>query len=123
MLSVIQYSFNAVMPIILLILMGVLARRTGYLDAATFQKMNKFNFRFNFFALMFVNLYTVESIRQMPVRMGIFMLTVLSVLLLNLIVVSAAHFSIPDSGSRYRRSSLTRSVRYHPPPYNWALPS
>ena len=105
MLSVIHYSFNAVMPIILLILMGVLARRTGYLDAATFQKINKFNFRFNFFALMFVNLYTVESIRQMPVRMGIFMLTVLSVLLVLGIFLSGAF-----TKERFRRGVLVQAV-------------
>ncbi len=93
------------MPIILLILMGVLARRTGYLDAATFQKMNKFNFRFNFFALMFVNLYTVESIRQMPVRMGIFMLTVLSVLLVLGIFLSGVF-----TKERFRRGVLVQAV-------------
>jgi len=74
MLAVLQYSFNAVMPIILLILLGVFARRKGFLDPPMLRKINKFNFRFNFFAMMFMNLYEVESIRQMPVRMGIFMI-------------------------------------------------
>ncbi len=82
MLSVIQYSFNAVMPIILMILAGVLARRAGFLDSVTLRKVNKFNFRFNLCALMFVNIYEVDSIRHIPIRMGLFILLVLTVLFL-----------------------------------------
>ncbi len=88
MLAVLQYSFNAVMPIILLILLGVFARRKGFLDPPMLRKINKFNFRFNFFAMMFMNLYEVESIRQMPVRMGIFMIASHCLLVLMGIVLS-----------------------------------
>lgn len=88
MLAVLQYSFNAVMPIILLILLGVFARRKGFLEPPTLRKVNKFNFRFNFFAMMFMNLYEVESIRQMPVRMGVFMIASHCLLVLIGIVLS-----------------------------------
>lgn len=105
MLAVIQYSFNAVMPIILLILLGVFARRKGFLEPPTLRKVNKFNFRFNFFAMMFMNLYEVESIRQMPVRMGVFMIASHCLLVLLGIILSGFL-----TGERFRRGVLVQAL-------------
>jgi len=105
MLAVIQYSFNAVMPIILLILLGVFARRKGFLEPPMLRKINKFNFRFNFFAMMFMNLYEVESIRQMPVRMGVFMIA--SHCLLVLIGIVLSGFLTKE---RFRRGVLVQAL-------------
>ena len=104
MLSVIQYSFNAVMPIILMILAGVLARRAGFLDSVTLRNVNKFNFRFNLCALMFVNIYEVDSIRHIPVRMGLFILLVLTVLLLLGLLLSGVF-----ARERFRRGVLVQA--------------
>lgn len=68
------------------------------------RKINKFNFRFNFFALMVVNLYAVESIRQMPVRLGIFILFVLTVLFLFGVVISGF-----ITKERFRRGVLVQA--------------
>ena len=105
MLAVIQYSFNAVMPIILLILLGVFARRKGFLEPPMLRKINKFNFRFNFFAMMFMNLYEVESIRQMPVRMGVFMIASHCLLVLLGIILSGFL-----TGERFRRGVLVQAL-------------
>ena len=105
MLAVLQYSFNAVMPIILLILLGVFARRKGFLEPPMLRKVNKFNFRFNFFAMMFMNLYEVESIRQMPVRMGVFMIASHCLLVLLGIILSGFL-----TGERFRRGVLVQAV-------------
>ena len=104
MLSVIQYSFNAVMPIILVILAGVLARRAGFLDSVTLRKVNKFNFRFNLCALMFVNIYEVDSIRHIPIRMGLFILLVLTVLFLLGLLLSGVF-----ARERFRRGVLVQA--------------
>ena len=45
------------MPIILLILVGVLARHRGYLDVSAFRELNRFNFRYALFARVFVSIY------------------------------------------------------------------
>lgn len=82
MIAVIQYAVNAVMPILLLILLGVLAKKKGFLEPAMLRKINKFNFRFNFSAMMFVNLYGVKNIRHISYDLGVFMLASLTVLLL-----------------------------------------
>ena len=105
MLAVIQYSFNAVMPIILLILLGAFARHKGFLEPLMLRKINKFNFRFNFFAMVFMNLYEVESIRQMPVRMGIFMIASHSLLVLMGIFISG--FLTKE---RFRRGVLVQAL-------------
>ena len=105
MLAVLQYSFNAVMPIILLILLGVFARRKGFLEPPMLRKVNKFNFRFNFFAMMFMNLYEVESIRQMPIRMGVFMIVSHCLLVLLGIILSGFL-----TGERFRRGVLVQAL-------------
>ncbi len=105
MLAVLAYAFRAIMPIILLILVGVLARRTGFLDPVTTRKLNRFNFRFNFMAMMFVNIYGVESIRQMPLRMGLFCIASLSVMVLLSIVLSGIL-----TKERFRRGVLMQSL-------------
>lgn len=105
MLAVIQYSFNAVMPIILMIALGALARRKGLLEPDVLRKINRFNFHFNFSALMFMNLYGVESIRKMPVRMGLFMLAALTVLF-----VLGMFLSGILTGERFRRGVLVQAM-------------
>ena len=93
------------MPIILLILLGVFARRKGFLEPPMLRKVNKFNFRFNFFAMMFMNLYEVESIRQMPVRMGVFMIASHCLLVLLGIILSGFL-----TGERFRRGVLVQAL-------------
>lgn len=105
MFDVFQYSFRAIMPIILLILTGVLARRTGFLDAVTLRKVNRFNFRFAFTAMLFTNIYSVESIRRMPLRMGLFCLISLSVL-----IVLSYFLSGVLTEEKFRRGVLMQSM-------------
>ena len=69
------------------------------------RKVNKFNFRFNFFAMMFMNLYEVESIRQMPVRMGVFMIASHCLLVLLGIILSGFL-----TGERFRRGVLVQAL-------------
>lgn len=103
--SVFAYSFSAVMPIILLILIGVLARRTGYLDIDTLRKLNRFNFRYALFALMFVNIYEIESIHNIPVKTAAFVIAVL--LILFLFGVFYSRFA---TNERFRRGVLIQSA-------------
>ncbi len=61
MTDVLVYSFNAVAPIIGLILVGYVSRQIGLLDTHTLKVINRFNFRVCFFAMMFVNLYQMDG--------------------------------------------------------------
>ena len=82
MLAVLQYSFNAVMPIILLILLGVFARRKGFLEPPMLRK-----------------------VRQMPVRMGVFMIASHCLLVLLGIILSGFL-----TGERFRRGVLVQAL-------------
>lgn len=73
------YSFNAVAPIVGLILVGYAARRTGLLDEHTLKVINRFNFRVCFFSMMFVNLYKMDGFGSLS---GGLTLTVLGILVL-----------------------------------------
>ena len=64
--DVLVFSFNAVAPILLLILVGWCARRMGLVDVPSLKKINRMNFRFGFCALMFINLYSLESADEIP---------------------------------------------------------
>ena len=80
MFAVLTYSFNAIAPIIILILIGCLVRRLGILDDAALKKINKFNFRFPFCALMFTNMYAMDLSEGIPWKLGLILLAVLLVL-------------------------------------------
>ena len=105
MSAVFHYSFSTVMPIILLILVGVLARHRGYLDVSAFRELNRFNFRYALFARVFVSIYQIESIHDMPVDLAVFAVVSLFVLLLFGIVFSKA-----ATKERFRRGVLIQSA-------------
>ena len=46
MLEILQYSMNAVFPILLLIVLGYYAKRAGMLSEQTIAQINRFNFRY-----------------------------------------------------------------------------
>ena len=79
MLEILQYSMNAVFPIMLLIILGYNAKKSGMLDDQTIARVNRFNFRYGYFCLMFVNIYNVDlseglSLKMMALVLGILVL-------------------------------------------------
>ena len=79
MFAVLLFSFNAIAPILLMILLGYYGRQSGMLDHAALKKINRFNFRFGFFALMFMNLYNIESVQTVPWNLILFMLAAFTI--------------------------------------------
>ena len=92
MSAVFHYSFSTVMPIILLILVGVLARHRGYLDVSAFRELNRFNFRYALFARVFVSIYQIESIQK------------------NYFLLFGIVFSKAATKERFRRGVLIQSA-------------
>lgn len=80
MLSVLTFSWNAIAPILLLILLGYYGKQSGMLDAAALKQINRFNFRFGFSALMFVNLYEMETAGPPPWKLIAFILLAVALL-------------------------------------------
>lgn len=80
MLDDLLFSVNAVFPIILVSAFGFIARKTGFIDDAFIKSGNRFCFRFGFFAMMFVNIYKIESLGE--IRWNVVFFAVLSILVL-----------------------------------------
>ncbi len=55
------FAINAIMPIILLILLGYFLKRRNFLDEQWFKKGNKMIFRVCLPAMLFINVYNIES--------------------------------------------------------------
>ncbi|MDO5784512.1 MAG: AEC family transporter [Eubacteriales bacterium] len=91
MLSIFSYAFNAIAPILLLVLLGYLLRVKQVFSPQFFKLANRFAFHYSFPALMFVNLYTLDSIWEIDVRLAVYLLislmiiTLVSIILANLL--------------------------------------
>lgn len=66
MFKVVEFSFNAIAPILIMIIIGFVARRIGLLNIDTVKVMNKFNFKLCLGCLLFTNVYTLNADFQMP---------------------------------------------------------
>ena len=53
------FAFNAVTPMLLLMLLGAWLKHRRFFDDATLKKMNAFTFRFGILAMMFRNIYSL----------------------------------------------------------------
>lgn len=58
------YAFNAVTPMLLLMLLGWGLKAARFFDDGLLQKMNTFTFRFGISAMMFRNIYTLSSLED-----------------------------------------------------------
>ncbi len=68
------FAANAVLPMLLLMLLGYYLKKRGIFEQKTIQGLNIFAFRFGISALMFRNVYTIDSIRAIPLDLMIFIL-------------------------------------------------
>ncbi|MBP5291335.1 MAG: AEC family transporter [Lachnospiraceae bacterium] len=89
MLSVFNYSLNAVLPIVLLGVLGYYARMKGWFSSEALRAMNRFNFRFCLSCMLFYNVYSASGSgglsASLLITMGIALalLTIASVITAN----------------------------------------
>lgn len=62
MFDVFAYAFNAVAPILLLVLLGFVLKKVGFADDAFFKKANSLVFRVFLPIMLFCNVYEIESL-------------------------------------------------------------
>ncbi len=69
MLDTFSFAAQAIVPMLLLMLLGFYLARIGLFDSLLLKKMNSFTFRFGISAMMFRSIYTLPSLRsiQLPV--------------------------------------------------------
>ena len=104
MLSVFLYAFNAVSPILILCLAGYFLKIRGIFDVDFFKKLNKLAFHYCFPALMFVNVYSLDSIRKINVRLGIYIIC--SIIVLTLVGLVLANLLTKQ---RNRKGVITQA--------------
>lgn len=92
------YSFNAIAPVIPLIVLGYLLKLKGYLDDHTLKRMNLFSFRFTMPALMFCNIYTLPSLSA--IRLDTAILVLFSAVVITLIGFAISMFSTKQHNRR-----------------------
>ena len=74
MLESFVFAFNAVMPILLLMLLGYWLKHRGVFREETLKQLNDFVFRFVLSAMMFRNIYSLRDLAEIPVDLMIFSL-------------------------------------------------
>lgn len=83
------FSFNALAPILILCFAGYYLKSRQVFQEDFFKKINRFAFRYCFPPLMFMNLYSFESVRKINVRLGAF-------LLISLMVITAIAYVLAN---------------------------
>ncbi len=63
-MNIFLFAFNAITPIILLILLGYILKKINFLDEGWFKKGNKFVFRVCLPVLLFMNVYNIRSLEE-----------------------------------------------------------
>ena len=58
------YAFNPVTPMLLLMLLGWGMKAAKFFDDNLLERMNSFTFRFGISAMMFRNIYSLSSLRE-----------------------------------------------------------
>lgn len=55
------FTINAILPIVLLVALGYILRKYNIISENFIKDCHKFNFRYGFFAMVFCNMYSIES--------------------------------------------------------------
>ena len=88
------FAINAIMPIILLILLGYILKRISLLDEQWFKKGNKMIFRVCLPAMLFINVYNIESFSK--INWTAVLYSELAIVVLFLIGILLAVLFVPD---------------------------
>ncbi|MBR4109922.1 MAG: AEC family transporter [Oscillospiraceae bacterium] len=92
---ILMTAVNSILPILLLILLGYLLRRIGFLNENFVATGNKFVFNICLPIMLFVNVYDIESLKTIKVDVVIY--TIFAVCLLFLLSFTAARTTnIPE---------------------------
>lgn len=98
MINVLLFALNAVVPILLMILLGYILRTTGFFDEKFAKAANKLVFRTALPVLLFYNIYSVESMEVFDLSAVLYSAAGVFVLFLLGLVIGI--LTIPDRRQR-----------------------
>jgi len=94
MLDTLFFSLNAILPLILLVVLGYILRQKKYFSDEFLKVANKFCFRFCFFSTMFISIYNISGFDKAYKELAIF--SIASILVIMTIGVLYAIFFVKD---------------------------
>ncbi len=94
MFSVFVYAFNAIMPILLLVILGYRLKCSGIFTKEWLRTANQFNFHYCLFALMFCNVYALDDIGS--INWGLAVFVIISLIILTGVGFIVANFVTKD---------------------------
>ncbi len=89
-LGIFSYAFNAVAPILILVLIGYFLKNKGIFPEEFFKKLNKFAFDYCFAPMMFMNIYSIKHLEDIEfhfsavLMIAIIVITLISMVLANI---------------------------------------
>ena len=89
MLKVFGYAFNAIAPILMMVLLGYFLQARKIYDRSFFKTLNAFAFHYCFPPLMFTNLYALSGISE--IRLGFLGFVMGMMVLITFVSVGLAH--------------------------------
>ena len=99
------FAINATAPIVLMVVVGYLLKRLGMLDGGVAKVLNKLVFRVFLPAMLFLNMYKIQSLGD--VDFGFVWYTLIATVLLFLLAVLAVIFFTKEND---KRGALLQSV-------------
>ena len=96
MFSNLFFTLNAVMPIVLVILIGYFLKKLGIFDVKFFPLLNKLCFRCCLPCLLFFNVYNVENISEIPQYGRVCLFAVASILVFFILATVITKLKVKD---------------------------
>ena len=93
-MDALMFSLNAILPIVLLIVLGYILKKKAFLEESWFKKGNKLIFRICLPCLLFINVYNIESFAAIDWFVVIY--AQIAVLVLAMLGYILVKFTIPD---------------------------
>jgi len=91
LLHILETAFNAVIPIVLIILLGYLLRRKGAINEVFVKTGNRLGFNLFLPAMLFINVYSIESVDA--IRWDVVLYCVPMILVIFLLCVATVRFA------------------------------
>ncbi len=84
-LAIFSYAFNAVLPILILVLLGYILKVRNLFSEDFFRKVNKFAYNYCFASMMFINIYSIKNLEDIEFNFS-------AVLMIAIIVITVVSF-------------------------------
>jgi predicted permease len=98
MLDTFLFAANAILPIVVIITLGYILKRTGFMDLHFVNLLNKYVFRVGLPVLLFLNIYSIEQFSD--IKFGVILFAVAMMLILHTLGYLLIPFLVKDPNQK-----------------------